>query len=228
MPKRMPAAVERALIEMLGWRDRPNPVDLYAAVYETLAVETKPYSAGSDEPTPAEFLDRARRFERAAWHNIDTGQRYTMPAVLHLAAHALELTLKAVLLREGWTAAELKRAPYGHDIAYMWQLDEVAFLRAIAPGVARAVVENARRSARWQREPILGTDPGKLFAEQLSMLTKLHSAETDFVLRYPSGNPIVPNPPFLVEVIRDLINAVETLPPPEAEPREEKPISGEG
>ena len=32
----MPAAVERALIEKLGWRNRPNPVDLYAAVYEVL------------------------------------------------------------------------------------------------------------------------------------------------------------------------------------------------
>jgi len=27
---------ERSLIEKLGWRSRPNPVDLYAAVYEAL------------------------------------------------------------------------------------------------------------------------------------------------------------------------------------------------
>jgi hypothetical protein len=32
----MPGAVERALLEKLGWRDRPAPVDLYAAIYEAL------------------------------------------------------------------------------------------------------------------------------------------------------------------------------------------------
>ena len=36
IPRLMPAAVERALIEKLGWHYRPNPVDLYAAVYEVL------------------------------------------------------------------------------------------------------------------------------------------------------------------------------------------------
>ena len=112
IPRRMPPAVERALLEKLGWRNRPKPVDLYAAVFEVLAaMQAKGGSVESnDEPTPAEFLDRARRFERAAWHNIETGHPDTMPAVLHLAAHALELTLKAVLLREGRSAAELKRA----------------------------------------------------------------------------------------------------------------------
>ena len=58
----MPAAVERALIEKLGWRNRPNPVDLYAAVYEVLeAMQAKGGGVESnDEPTPAEFLDRVR------------------------------------------------------------------------------------------------------------------------------------------------------------------------
>jgi hypothetical protein len=31
MPRRMPPAVERALREKLGWRNRPSPVDLYMA-----------------------------------------------------------------------------------------------------------------------------------------------------------------------------------------------------
>lgn len=36
MPRRMPPAVERALAEVLGWRNTPNPVELYDAVREAL------------------------------------------------------------------------------------------------------------------------------------------------------------------------------------------------
>jgi hypothetical protein len=32
----MPPAVERALREKLGWRNRPNPIDLYMAVRDAL------------------------------------------------------------------------------------------------------------------------------------------------------------------------------------------------
>ena len=35
----MPQAVERALIEKMGWRDRPNPIDLYCAIREALEKE---------------------------------------------------------------------------------------------------------------------------------------------------------------------------------------------
>jgi hypothetical protein len=45
MPRQMPPAVERALREKLGWRNRPNPVDIYNAVRDGL-VEAQAASGG--------------------------------------------------------------------------------------------------------------------------------------------------------------------------------------
>ena len=36
MPRQLPPAVERALREVLGWRARPAPVDVYMAIRDTL------------------------------------------------------------------------------------------------------------------------------------------------------------------------------------------------
>jgi hypothetical protein len=36
MPRVMPPAIERSLREVLGWRDRPNPIDLYMAIKDEL------------------------------------------------------------------------------------------------------------------------------------------------------------------------------------------------
>jgi hypothetical protein len=36
MPRQLPPAVERALTEVMGWRNRPNPVDLYNAIRDVL------------------------------------------------------------------------------------------------------------------------------------------------------------------------------------------------
>ena len=36
MPRQMPPEVERALREVLGWRNRPAPVDVYMAVRDVL------------------------------------------------------------------------------------------------------------------------------------------------------------------------------------------------
>lgn len=36
IPKRMPKRVERELLNVLGWRGRPNPIDLYNAIRDAL------------------------------------------------------------------------------------------------------------------------------------------------------------------------------------------------
>jgi hypothetical protein len=36
MPRQLPPSVERALRDKLGWRDRPNRVDLYNAIRDAL------------------------------------------------------------------------------------------------------------------------------------------------------------------------------------------------
>ena len=36
MPRDMPEAVRRALEAVLGWRNRPNPIDLYMAIRDAL------------------------------------------------------------------------------------------------------------------------------------------------------------------------------------------------
>ena len=148
--------------------------------------------------------------ERTARHVVFNGgdPSETELAVLHLIAHALELTLKAVLRREGRSARELRYPPFGHDLAYMWKLAEVEFLRQRVPEIAAHVVMDARHAGRWTDLP--EGDPGALFFEQLPLLSELHSADSDFALRYPtSGNRLKPGAPFLVDVIRCLIAVAE-------------------
>jgi hypothetical protein len=39
MPRQLPSSVERRLRDVLGWRNRPNPIDLYMAIRDVLVEE---------------------------------------------------------------------------------------------------------------------------------------------------------------------------------------------
>ena len=41
MPRQLSPAVERALRNVLGWRNRPAPIDVYMAIRDALAEEQK-------------------------------------------------------------------------------------------------------------------------------------------------------------------------------------------
>jgi hypothetical protein len=53
MPRQLPPHVERALREKLGWRNRPNPVDLYLAIRDAL-IEAEAASGGGRPLDPPE------------------------------------------------------------------------------------------------------------------------------------------------------------------------------
>ena len=42
MPRQMPPSVERALTNVLAWRNQPNPIDVYFTIRDALAEEQKP------------------------------------------------------------------------------------------------------------------------------------------------------------------------------------------
>ena len=45
MPRQMPPLIERKLREVLAWRLRPNPIDLYMAIRDALEEEQTGTSA---------------------------------------------------------------------------------------------------------------------------------------------------------------------------------------
>jgi hypothetical protein len=51
MPRQIPPHVERELRRVLGWRDRPNPIDLYLAVRDAL-VEAEETGDEAAQPRP--------------------------------------------------------------------------------------------------------------------------------------------------------------------------------
>jgi hypothetical protein len=162
------------------------------------------------ERTPADFLpylDRAREFEDAA-RQLIARPDLRAPA-LHLIAHGFELTFKSVLLHSGRSERELRTAPFGHDLLSMWNREELSSLRQYVPEIAVSVTNNAVTSEIYLHPRAFSSSrPADLFLEQLELLSELHSRGSDYVLRYPAGNPIVPMPPFLGDVLGCLIDVV--------------------
>jgi hypothetical protein len=70
MPRQLPPAVERRLRDVLGWRNRPNPIDLYMAIRDTL-VEVQTGRGGASERALGERMSIEQQGEVAVNRTSD-------------------------------------------------------------------------------------------------------------------------------------------------------------
>jgi hypothetical protein len=75
-------------------------------------------------PTEAQGYLVAAQGMLAGAQPLEKVQPIPAIALTLLCGHACEAALKALLAQSGRSAATLSRAPYGHDILYLWQSAE--------------------------------------------------------------------------------------------------------
>lgn len=117
--------------------------------------------------------------------------------VLHLTAHGIEVLLKANLVGAGLTLDEVRKK-HGHNIATLWAHDLNQLLRDEAASEARKVWQSAQAEGRWQDR--FDDDPVKLLDEYLSAINALHTAASEYALRYVAASEMTaPRPHLLIE-----------------------------
>lgn len=144
--------------------------------------------------TAKRFLTGADVLRRSAEYQ---SSRILFTPVLHLAAHGIEVLLKANLVGAGLTLDEVRKK-YGHDIAALWAHDLNRLLRDEAASEARKVWQTAQADGRWQDR--FGDDPVNLLEEYLAAISVLHTAASEYALRYVAASEMTaPRPHLLIE-----------------------------
>lgn len=124
--------------------------------------------------TAYQFLRAADVLKRSEEYQI------LFKPVLHLAAHGIEVLLKANLVGAGLTLKDVKG--YGHKISKLWNDSRNQLLRDKALSEAEKVWQEAKTDEKWADE--FGEDPKKLLEEYIEKINILHTAESDYALRY--------------------------------------------
>jgi hypothetical protein len=118
---------------------------------------------------------------------------------LNLAAHGLELMLKAALLHNGRQPPTRGRP--GHDIIGMWNEKEAEPVRCGLRRNAKIVHQIALHEAVYKGVAEV-TEPAALAEEYVKALGELHGALTSYPLRYPESQPrLAPRAPLLVDAL---------------------------
>ena len=123
--------------------------------------------------------------------------RVLFTPVLHLTAHGIEVLLKANLVGAGLTLQDVRKK-YGHDIATLWAHDLNQRLRDEAASEARKVWQQAQADGKWQDR--FDNDPVDLLEEYIAAINVLHTATSEYALRYVAGSEMTaPRPHLLIE-----------------------------
>lgn len=123
--------------------------------------------------------------------------RVLFTPVLHLTAHGMEVLLKANLVGAGLTLDDLRKK-YGHNIGALWAHDLNRLLREEAASVARKIWQQAQSAGQWQDQ--FDEDPAALLEEYSAAISALHTAATDYALRYVAASEMIaPRPHLLIE-----------------------------
>ena len=118
---------------------------------------------------------------------------------LNLAAHGLELMLKAAFLHNGRKPPQSGRA--GHDIIGMWNEKEAGPVRCGVRTNADIVHQTALQDAVFKGVAEV-TEPAALAEEYVKALGELHGALASYPLRYPeSERRLAPRAPLLVDAL---------------------------
>ena len=116
---------------------------------------------------------------------------------LHMAAHGIELLLKANLLYLGVDARKIRNS-FGHDLRALWLYDLNCKLRNEAEEIAANVWMSAHASRNYVDS--FDGDPKALLVEYLFALSDLHTSASNYALRYISDDStLAPLPYLLVE-----------------------------
>lgn len=144
--------------------------------------------------TAKRFLSGADVLRRSAEYQ---SSKVLFTPVLHLAAHGIEVLLKANLVGAGLSLDEVRKK-HGHDIAALWSHDLNRLLRDEAASEARKVWQSAKADGRWQDR--FEGDPAKLLEEYLAAINALHTAASEYALRYVAASEMTaPRPHLLIE-----------------------------
>ena len=141
--------------------------------------------------------------DRAAVKAFNGGQGTRAP-VLHCCAQAFELSMKAELVARGHTVDEVRRG-YGHDLEQLWNAPALSLLRSRAAELATGAWSRARASGQWPDDFKL--DPVDVLNDYLGELSRLHSAASEYALRYIAAeHERGPVPFLLLDVLEPLID----------------------
>ncbi|WP_326524622.1 hypothetical protein [Sphingomonas sp.] len=112
----------------------------------------------------------------------ESGKLLVTPT-LHVAAHGIELFLKAALIRNG--ATEIEARKFGHDILALWNDGRNLNTRADILTAAAEEWEAAKQNPHWKDD--FGAFEKAPLEEYVQRLSELHTRETDYALRYTAG-----------------------------------------
>lgn len=144
--------------------------------------------------TAKRFLSAADVLRRSEEYRTS---RVLFTPVLHLTAHGIEVLLKANLVGAGLTLDDVRKK-YGHSIAALWAHDLNQPLRDEAASEARKVWHRAQTDGNWLDR--FDGDPVTLLEEYLAAINTLHTAASEFALRYVAASEMTaPRPHLLIE-----------------------------
>jgi len=107
--------------------------------------------------------------------------RILFSPALHLLAHGVELQLKANLIGGGRTLNELRKT-YGHNVWALWECNGNQLFRATALREAEVAWQRAIGSGKWPDQ--FSEDPRELLEQHLRDIDELHTAKSEYALRY--------------------------------------------
>lgn len=152
----------------------------------------------TEDSLPVRWFVMAKRYMMAAntlLHSPEyTASRALHVPTLHLTGQGIEVLLKANLIGAGLTIGEVKKI--GHNLWALWIHDCNEMLRAHTRIEARGVWEEAK--AQPQYSDTFSEDPDDLLLQYLKDLSVLHSAESEYALRYVSDAVERAPRPFLL------------------------------
>ncbi len=159
------------------------------------------------ENDPAfQLLARSASFLTAAKVCVENGGNRPLlrAPILHLVAHGLEVLFKHVQVLGGKSPDEVRKE-FGHNIKELWEHELAKEMQRFAKLKAEEAFEIAKESGKFKGkfgdDPFdLLDDPFDLLKEYIDEISKLHSKETEFALRYiQEPNLEGPRPLLLID-----------------------------
>ncbi|MEP2889640.1 hypothetical protein [Tateyamaria sp.] len=160
-----------------------------------------------DNSDEFQLLSKSKGYLEAARVIVDTkGNKPVLRApVAHLIAHGIEVLMKHHLLRQGVPYKGLTTKKYGHNLSVLWRHEKSVRFRQAAKAEAKNAWENAKNSHQFQDD--FDKNPHSELVEQIDHLSRLHTQDTDFALRYlAEPDETAPIPLFLLDVFEPLQN----------------------
>ena len=144
--------------------------------------------------TAKRFLSAADVLRRSEEYQTS---RVLFTPVLHLTAHGIEVLLKANLVGAGLSLGDVRKK-YGHNIAALWAHDLNQPLREEAASEARKVWQQAQADGNWPDR--FNGEPVALLEEYLAAINALHTAASEYALRYVAASEMTaPRPHLLID-----------------------------